>query len=553
VYKDGAVIGASLFGREITEQKEAEKKLLESERRFRELAETIQDVFYILDAGDFSAIYVSPAYEKVYGRPVRSVYENPRSWLDAVHPDDRPMILERQASLMREFPETYVGPDHRVVRPDGGVAWIQNRSYLIRNEAGEPDRIIGVVKDITGRKEAERSLGETTSRLEALFKTFPDLLFITEKDGTILDFRSGDSDNLYVPPEEFLGRKIQNVLPPEIGEMAVEAFTALHRTHEPQSVECWLDVPSGHKAFETRLIEIDDTLIAVIGRDITERKTAEEEVRKAHAELEMRVLERTEALHKSNQELRHEILARKKTEEAYRRAEKLASIGTLAAGIAHEVNNPLGSILMAADNAVYAVENPEELADAREALMDIKDEAKRAGRIVKTVLQFSRKDESHRELFDLGDVIRNACKICNDPAAERGVLIRHRVTVDRTRINMNPAEMEQAFVNVISNAVEASSQGQTVSVHLNGRPDRIEAVVADSGRGMTKEQTARIFDPFYTTRQAEGGTGLGLSLTHTIISHHGGTIEVDSTPGEGTRVIISMPARGETEADEETQ
>ena len=180
-------------------------------------------------------------------------------------------------------------------------------------------------------------------------------------------------------------------------------------------------------------------------RDITVRKTAEEEVKKAHAELERRVLERTQALHTINKELRQEILARTKTEEAFRRAEKLASIGTLAAGIAHEINNPLGSILMAADNALYSVEHPEELADAVDALADIKDEAKRAGRIVKTVLQFARKDESHRELHDLGEVVRRACKICFDTASERGVSINTDIPQGLPEIKINPSEMEQVF------------------------------------------------------------------------------------------------------------
>jgi PAS domain S-box-containing protein len=553
VYKDGAVIAASVFAREITEQKESEQKLVESERRFRLLAETIQDVFYIVDTTDFSTIYVSPAFETIYGLPIQTIYDDSRAFLAAVHPDDRERVHERQARWQREVPDTYVGSEYRVVRPDGSVRWVQHRSFVVRDNNGQEDRLIGVVSDITARIEAEQRLVETSSRLEAFFRTFPDLLFIVGEDGTMLDFRAGKDEDLYVGPNQFLGKKMPELLPPEVGGAVAAALAALRSTQEPQAIEYWLDVPSGHKAFEARLIGMSQDRVAVIARDITEQKTAEQNVRKAHAELEKRVLERTEALHKINEELRQEMVARRKTEEAFRRAEKLAAIGTLAAGIAHEINNPLGSILMAADNALYAVEHPEELAEAVDALSDIKSEAKRAGRIVKTVLQFARKDESQRQLYNLAKVVDRACRIYRDPAGERGVKIHLHVEGDLPEVRLNPSELEQVFINLISNAVEASQSGQSVDVLLGTKTGRIEITVTDAGCGMTREQLNRIFDPFFTTRQTEGGTGLGLSLSHTIVRHHGGTIEVESEPGSGTCFTVSLPIHVESEDNGKTE
>jgi PAS domain S-box-containing protein len=550
VYFRGTVIGASIFAHEITEQKLTEEKLVTSEKRFREVAETIRDGFYVLEADTHAAIYISPAFEEIYGLPLQAFYDSPYAWQNAIHPDDRDAAAERQRQLMKTFPAYYVGPDSRVVRPDGEIKWIQNHSYLVHDETGGKDRIIGVVKDITTRKEAEQNLVETTSRLEAFFKTFPDLLFIIGRDGTVLDFRTGDTNALFRQPGDFLGKRVQDLMPPEVGVKVADALTELQKTNEPQSIEYWLEVPPGHKAYEARLIEMDGARIAVIARDITVRRTAEENLRKAHAELERRVLERTRALNIMNEELRQEILARKKTEEAFRRAEKLASIGTLAAGIAHEINNPLGSILMAADNALYSVEHPEELADAVAALTDIKDEAKRAGRIVKTVLQFARKDESQRELHDLGAVIRRAAKICFETASERGVIINTDIPQKLPAIKINPSEMEQVFVNLISNAIEASQKNQSVVIRLSKKSSGLEVTVVDNGCGMTKEQIRRIFDPFFTTRQTEGGTGLGLSLAHTIVRHHGGTINVTSEPGVGTQFAVSLPVYEETEDDD---
>jgi PAS domain S-box-containing protein len=552
VYKKGQVIGAAIFGHDITEKKQAEKNLIVSEKRFREVTETIRDVFYVLNADTFEAIYVSPAFEEIYGLPRDKVYARPGVWLDTVHPEDRKIIVERQKQLKKKFPDRYVGPEHRVVQPDGKIRWIQNRSFLVRNEAGENDRVIGVVKDITARKEAEQNLLETTSRMEAFFSTFPDLMFIIDRDGTVLDFRAGETKNLYRTPNQFLGKKMQDLLPPDVGGKVDDALTEVRRTKMPQSIEYWLDVPLGHKAFESRLIGIDETRIAVIVRDITDRKTAEKNLKQAHVELERRILERTRALNTINEELRQEMIARKETEAAFRRAEKLASIGTLAAGIAHEINNPLGSILMAADNALYSVEHPEELADAVGALVDIKDEAKRAGKIVKTVLQFAQKDESQRELHDMGSIVRRACKICFDIASERGVVINADIPKDLPATKMNPSEMEQVFVNLISNAIEASETDQSVTIRFHVKVNVLEVTVVDNGCGMTKEQIRRIFDPFFTTRQTEGGTGLGLSLAHTIVRHHEGTINVSSEPGAGTQFSVSLPVCGETKDDEGT-
>lgn len=547
VYRDGEVIGASVFSHEVTEQKKAERKLRESEQRFRQLAENIQDVFYILDATDFKTIYVSPAYEKVYGQPIEKIYKNAGAWIDAVHPDDREEVRRRHSEMLADLPRKFSGREHRIVMPNGDIRWVLNRAFVIDGGDNGRDLVCGIVTDVTARMEAERDLVETSSRLEALFRTFPDLLFIVANDGTILDFRVGTTEDLYVQPDQLLGRRVQDLMPPEVGSIMADALATLHGTHRPQAAEYWLDVPSGHKAFEARFVAMDENRAAIIARDITAQKRAQEEVRKAQAELEMRVLERTKELHAANEELRQEMLARKKTEEAFRQAEKLASIGTLAAGIAHEINNPLGSILMAADNAMYAVEHPEALAEAGDALRDIKDEAKRAGRIVKTVLQFARRDESQMQPYPVGDVVRAACRVCADPAGNRGVTITPLIPENLPEIRINPSEMEQVFVNVISNAVEASRDGQSVTIQLGESNGRIEATVTDNGCGMTQEKARRIFDPFFTTRQTEGGTGLGLSLAHTIVRLHGGTIDVESEPGAGTRLTVSLPVRSDAE------
>jgi two-component system NtrC family sensor kinase len=127
---------------------------------------------------------------------------------------------------------------------------------------------------------------------------------------------------------------------------------------------------------------------------------------------------------------------------------------------------------------------------------------------------------------------------------QHGVSVDLELDGDLPKVIINQTEIEQVFVNVINNAIEASRPGQKVSVRLKRDGEQFVTFVEDRGRGMTPEETGRIFDPFYTTRQAEGGTGLGLSLTYSIVRQHDGTIDIESQPGRGTRVAIRLPAEG---------
>jgi two-component system NtrC family sensor kinase len=269
--------------------------------------------------------------------------------------------------------------------------------------------------------------------------------------------------------------------------------------------------------------------LQVILRDITERKRAEEELHRAHDDLERRVEDRTREL--------------KETIEAFEKSKRLASIGTLAAGIAHEINNPIGSILMAADTALYSLRNENDVGEIEEAVKSIKNDAKRAGDIVRTVLQLSRREESQKWHHDLGDVARKARDITRGKAIARNVVVRLEGEDGLPKVVVNPTEIEQVFVNIISNAIEASQEGQTVTVRLTHGDEQVRALFEDDGCGMKPEELGRVFDPFYTTRQSEGGTGLGLSLTHSIVHEHGGTIEIDTRPDEGTRVLVTFPLK----------
>lgn len=231
-----------------------------------------------------------------------------------------------------------------------------------------------------------------------------------------------------------------------------------------------------------------------------------------------------------------EVLAR------HRRAERLATLGTLAAGIAHEINNPLGLILIDTDEALESLHDPR----AVEGLLrQIRGNVQRCVAIVDHVLKFARARAAEKTAVCLTDVLRSALDFTRGYARRRGVTIATRWGEDLPAILASATDLEQVFVNLIHNAVQACARGGTVTVVAEAAGAGVCGRVSDNGCGMTAEQRMHAFDPFYTTRQSAGGTGLGLSTCHGIVTEHRGTLEIESRPGAGTTVTVTLPAAGE--------
>jgi signal transduction histidine kinase len=234
-----------------------------------------------------------------------------------------------------------------------------------------------------------------------------------------------------------------------------------------------------------------------------------------------------------------DITDRREQEETLRRTERLASVGTLAAGIAHEINNPVGGILLAAQFARLKIDSSD---DVLKALRDIEHDAKRCGQIVSSILRLARQDSSEKRPSCLNDVARAAIEVTGSYATRHGALLRFEPAEALPEALVNDTEMEQALVNLIRNAVEAGRDGVTIHVTTRVHKGNPQVVVRDDGPGLSSEQLERLFDPFYTTRRSSGGWGLGLSLTHAIVTDHRGTIEVESAPGQGAAFTIELRA-----------
>ncbi|HEY3246046.1 MAG TPA: MASE1 domain-containing protein [Phycisphaerae bacterium] len=260
-----------------------------------------------------------------------------------------------------------------------------------------------------------------------------------------------------------------------------------------------------------------------LGAVLMERQRAEEALRQYRQHLEQLVAERTDALNHSQEQLR--------------RAERLASIGTLVTGIAHEINNPLNSILLTAQYALLA---GSEL-DSAGALKTITQEAQRGGRIVKSMLKFAGAEPTPKAPTDLNEVVRHAGELVGSYRRAGRLHIEFDLAADVPPVIVNATEIEQVLVNLIKNAAESTEAAVRVVVRTRLAEGFAQILVSDNGPGIPREILPQIFDPFFTTKRRLGGTGLGLSICHGIISDHGGTLTVANNPEGGTVFDVRLP------------
>jgi two-component system NtrC family sensor kinase len=222
-------------------------------------------------------------------------------------------------------------------------------------------------------------------------------------------------------------------------------------------------------------------------------------------------------------------------------SEHLASLGMLSAGVAHEINNPLGGILAL---TCLTLEDLPPDDPRRENLDEVVRQTERCRDIVKGLLEFSRQSELHRERVDLNEVLARTLALVENQALFFNVTVVREWQEDLPPVAGDSSELQQVFMNLIVNAVLAMDEKGTVTLctGFDAVSDEVEVRVADNGRGIPPDVIDRIFDPFFTTKASGQGTGLGLSIVYGIVTKHEGSITVDSEPGRGTTFTVRFPA-----------
>jgi two-component system, LuxR family, sensor kinase FixL len=231
----------------------------------------------------------------------------------------------------------------------------------------------------------------------------------------------------------------------------------------------------------------------------------------------------------------------RRIETAVWRAERMASLGNLAAGIAHEINGPVGAALLTAESALTSALTDGPKDRIVPCLRNIVSSMERCGKMVQNILKFARNDPGEQMECDLNERIWHVKDLLEPYAAE------HRATIEFTsrpnvpRVRANPLEVEMLVGNLVRNAIESKESGAIVRLDLKHSETTVDFSVTDNGSGMPESQVAHIFEPFFTTRQNAGGTGLGLSIVYRIAQHHRASIDVESLPGRGTTVTVHFP------------
>ena len=374
---------------------------------------------------------------------------------------------------------------------------------------------VGIAEDVTERKRAQEALQRSVESFRTLIESSPDAIVVHRGDHFVLVNPMVARLLGYASPEEVLSLRVEDVLhPDEIDAYRQRVPRMLaHRERFPMRELRLLRKDGETITTELATIPIDyegsPAILAVV-RDITERKA-----------LEARLAQ----------------------------ADRMATVGTLAAGVAHEINNPLAYVIanldvMERQLPKLCADRAEDLAFFRESLAASQEGCERVRLIVRDLRIFSRAEDDRRVPVDVGAVIDSALNMAGSEIRDRAELIRETPPV--SAVLGDPARLGQVVLNLLLNAAHAIPEGapreHAITVTTAERDGRVEIRIRDTGVGIPAELLGRIFEPFFTTKPVGVGTGLGLAICHGIVQAHGGSIEVESEPDHGSTFRVLLPA-----------
>ncbi|MBI4285025.1 MAG: PAS domain S-box protein [Chloroflexi bacterium] len=491
--EQGKVVQVVHVSRDVTERHRADEI-------FRTVADSSPIGILIIQEGIIK--YINPLAARVLGWTQAEVIGMTAASL--IHPEDREM--ERQNAIRALKGESVPPYDFRVITRNGDVKWVVEKLAPIRHE-GERATLTSLM-DVTELKLADKVLRDYAEKLRLIFDCVPDGIAVTDmamnitevNDATVRMYGGTDKG-------ELIGRNAFNLIAEKDHAVAENGVrTTLERGYSGRIALSILRKDSSQLPVELSASVLRDGSFKPIGfvgviEDVSERKAIEEQLMIA---------------------------------------DRLASIGELASGVAHELNNPLTSVI-GFSQLIMEKEAPDNI---RQEIEIIAREAQRAAQVVKNLLTFARKHAPSRQPTNINTIIEKVLEIRAYEQKVSNITVVTHLSLDLPALMVDDFQVQQVFFNIVINAeyfmIEAHGRG-TLTITTERDRRFVRAYFADDGPGIAPGNLEHIFDPFFTTKGIGKGTGLGLSICHGIVTSHGGRIYAESEPGKGATFIVELP------------
>jgi PAS domain S-box-containing protein len=499
---DSGVTGIVVNSRDITERKRAEEALRESEERFRTLFENIPTGVY-RTTPDGRILNANPALIKMLG--YASFEELALRNLEKEGFESRYSRRKFRERIERDG--EIRGMEAVWRRKDNSVIFVRENAKAIRDANDATLYYEGTVEDITERKRAEEALQSSEERYRTLYENNPLMVFTVDKEGTVLSVNQFGVEQLGYTVEELVGQSVLNVFYEDEKKAVLRHLTAC--LHDPTQVfrgEFRKVRKDGRVLWVKEVARAmqdtnSNTVVLIVCEDITEQ-----------IEIQKKLIQK----------------------------EKLASLGEMAAGVAHEIRNPLGGIKMAAG---LIRRDLGEKSFTTDMLNNILSGIKDIENIINDLLDFTRETKLEKEDYNIARMIKGVVNSLHREISEKGIQIVYNRFQGDIDLNVDGIKIRQVFINVLKNAIEAINHEEgKILINLYSHDSYVSIEFIDNGVGISKENLEKMYHPFFTTKPK--GTGLGMTIVKRIVDLHKGDMDIKSVSGEGTKVKIILPVGG---------
>lgn len=501
--------------RELLERGRMQRVLEENEERFRSLNAAAPIAICQANA-DGLCLYSNTRWQEMSGLTFSDSLGT--GWLSAVHPDDRGALINLWSAYVDNGGEFF--HEFRLLTPQGVTQWVSTRAAAMKSSTGETIGYVSIGVDITERKQAEAALRESQQRLQTILDNSPAIIFLVDTHDRHLLVNRSHAELLATTPDQIVGKTVFDLWPADIASIFAAQNRQVLETGNLLQVEDVVPLADGLHTYVTVKFPLFDATgtpygVCGISTDITEKK---------------------------------------KLEAQFFRAQRLESLGTLASGIAHDLNNVLTPVLAIAK--LMQMKHPDLDAQSLAMLNALESSANRGADMVKQILTFARGTEGDRVLLQVSPLLREVIRVIQQTFPKTIDIQQNIPNAASWMVFADPTYLHQILMNLCINARDAMPEGGTLTLsvdictveqsfaqaQLNAQGGTYVVItVADTGVGIPAGLRDRIFDPFFTTKPLGKGTGLGLSTVLGIVRNYGGFVQVLSEVGEGTQFKVHLP------------